>query len=194
MNKTVILSALLAVSLLSAVSCSYREYAPADYPETTIYQPLAVDGVLYINTPTPDGTLSPTPGQPEQYSIDEAAGELVVNMGVVQSGVVRKTFTVDIELDNSAVNSLILDGSLGPSTLPLPASAFTFPSQIMMHEDSSSASFQLRIKLDTLLDPEYEGKMLATAVTVRTSAVEVNRELATVVICIDPEFLYDIVL
>ena len=193
MNKTFIFFSLLAVSLLSVVSCSYREYAPADYPETTIYQPLAVDGVLYINTPTPDGTLSPTPGQPEQYSIDETAGELVVNMGVVQSGVERKTFAVDIELDNSAVNSLILDGSLGPSTLPLPTSAFTFPSQIMMHEDATYTSFQLRIRLDTLLDPGYEGKMLATAVTVRSSAVEVNRELATVVICIDPEFLKDLV-
>ena len=194
MNKTVIFFSLLAVSLFSEVSCSYREYAPADYPETTIYQPLAVDGVLYIDTPTSDGTLSPTPGQPEQYSIDEAARELVVNMGVVQAGVERKTFQVDIELDNSAVNEMILDGSLGPSTLPLPVSAFSFPSQVMVPEDATYTAFQLRVSLDTLLDPEYEGKMLATAVTVRSSAVEVNRELATVVICIDPEFLYDIVL
>ena len=43
-------------------SCGYDEYADADYPETTIYQPMALESIWNIDTPNPEGSSYVTPG------------------------------------------------------------------------------------------------------------------------------------
>ena len=175
-------------------SCGYREFADADYPENTIYQPLALDGILYISEPESDETLSPTPGSPKKFYMDEGQGKMIVNMGVVQSGIELKECSVELINDFSAVNKQIADETLELGTLPFPKEAVSFPSSLKISANSASVSYKLEIDLSLFHAEKYYGKKMAVAVRIysNTKDIKVNEDLQTVVICVDPQFIYEL--
>lgn len=173
-------------------SCGYDEYADADYPETIIYQPMALETIWNINTPNPDGSEYVTPGGSKRYEIDKANNKFIVLLGVVQSGIEFKASTVDISIDHSIVNTMIMDGRLPIGTLPLPASAYTIPSSVNMASNAASTPFQMVIDLNVLTGVNA-GKKFAVAVKISSSSVATNDDLDTAVICIDTNFIQGII-
>lgn len=174
-------------------SCGYDEYADADYPETTIYQPMALESIWNIDTPNPDGSEYVTPGGSKRYEIDKANNKFIVLLGVVQSGIEFKSSTVDISIDHSIVNTMIMDRRLPVGTLPLPASAYSLPSSIELASDAAFSPFRMEIDLNTLLDDNNKGKKFAVAVKISSLSVAVNDGLDTAVICIDTNLIQDLI-
>ena len=189
-NKFLLIS---CISLLMSafVSCTYEKYADADYPETTIYQPLAYNAIWNINSQTAGNPFEITPGTPKKYELDKLNNKFIVFLGVVQAGIELKTFDVDITIDHSIVNTMIADNRLPIGTLPLPESEYSLPSSIKMDPSSASAAFQMEINLNTLTGANA-GRKYAVAVKIFSSSVAVNRELDTVVICIDTDFIQNL--
>ena len=94
---------------LTFTSCSYDEYADAEYPETKIYQPMALETIWNIDKPTVENPSMVTPGETKRYELDKANNKFIVLLGVVQAGIELKSFTVDISVDHSIVNTMIMD-------------------------------------------------------------------------------------
>lgn len=193
--KRFILSLLIGswTLMTTFTSCGYDEYADAEYPETTIYQPMAHEPVWNIDTPNPTDPSYVTPGGSKRYEIDKANNKFIVLLGVVQSGIEFKSFTVDISLDHSIVNTMIMDGRLPIGTLPLPASAYSLPSSVHMVSDAAFTPFRMEVDLNTLLDAANRGKKFAVAVKISSMSVAVNDDLDTAVICIDTNLIQDLI-
>lgn len=173
------------------ISCEYREYADADYPANAIYQSLAVDGILYVDHAEPEDVGLPTPGAPQHYYLDAESGKLVINMGVIQSGVRLKSCTVDIDVNYSAVNKLIEDGTFDSETQYLPQAAYTLPERVVLADGAASAAFTLEIDTALFRSAQYYGKKFAIAVRIHSEEISVNPTLSTVVIYLDPAFLME---
>lgn len=191
MNK---ISNLLKTGMLICAvftSCEYREYADADYPENTIYQPMALDGILYVDRAEPEDMGLPTPGAPQSYYMDTEANRLIVNMGVAQSGVAWESYPVDIDVNYSAVNKLIQDGTFGPETEHMPRGAYTLPRRIVLNGGKAGTSFTLKIDANLFRSAQYYGKKFAIAVRIHSEEVAVNPTLSTVVVYLDPAFLIE---
>lgn len=184
------MSVLMSASVFT--SCSYDEYADAEYPETKIYQPMALEPIWNINKPTVTNPSVITPGEPKRYELDKANNQFIVLLGVVQAGIELKSFVVDISVDHSIVNKMIMDGRLPVGTLPLPTSAYSLPSSVNMVSNSASAPFQMAIDLNALTGVNA-GKKFAVAVKISSSSVAVNDGLDTAVICIDTNFIQNII-
>lgn len=173
-------------------SCDYREYADADYPDTKVYQPMATETVWHINKADDDNVSMVTPGAPGRYILDKANNKFIVLMGVVQSGVSLKSFSVDISADDARINELLAEGGILPEgTQLLPASDYSLPTSVQLSSKNQSASFQLEIELGALTG-ENLGKIVAVAVKISSSSVEVSEGLGTSVICIDTAFLEEL--
>ncbi len=172
-------------------SCEYREYADADYPDNAIYQPLALDGVLYVDHAESEDLGLPTPGAPQHYYMDASGDKLYVNLGVVQSGVSLRSCVVEIDVTYSAINKLIDDGTFDPEIQYLPEAAYTLPDRVTMDGSSAEAAFQLVIDADLFRSAQYYGKKFAIAVRIHSEDIAVTADLSTVVICLDPAFLME---
>ncbi len=177
---------------LTFTSCSYDEYADAEYPETKIYQPMALETIWNIDKPTVENPSMVTPGETKRYELDKANNKFIVLLGVVQAGIELKSFTVDISVDHSIVNTMIMDGRLPVGTLPLPESAYSLPSSVDMVSNAASAPFRMEINLNALTGTNA-GKKFAVAVKISSSSVAVNGDLDTAVICIDTSFIQDLI-
>lgn len=194
MKKNILFMLICGWTLATTLaSCGYDEYADADYPETTIYQPMALESIWNIDTPNPDGSEYVTPGGSKRYEIDKANNKFIVLLGVVQSGIEFKSSTVDISIDHSIVNTMIMDGRLPVGTLPLPASAYSLPSSVELASDAAFSPFRMEIDLNTLLDGDNIGKKFAIAVKISSMSVAVNDDLDTAVICIDTNLIQDLI-
>lgn len=192
--KRHILFLLMSGWMLASIftSCSYEEYADAEYPETKIYQPMALETIWNIDKPTATNPSLVNPGEPKKYELDKANNKFIVLLGVVQAGIELKSFVVDISVDHSIVNTMIADGRLPIGTLPLPATAYSLPSSVNMVSNVASAPFQMEIDLNALTGVNA-GKKFAIAVKVSSSSVAVNEGLDTAVICIDTSFIQDLI-
>lgn len=191
MKKISILLIIGAVLTSVFTSCEYRINADADYPDNAIYQPLALDGVLYVDKAAVEDMGLPTEGAPVPYYLDKERNKLVINMGVVQSGTELKSFPVKVDVNYAAVNRLIQDGTFDLSVRHMPEAAYTLPETVMMRSDVAGTEFKLEIGANIFKSNEYYGKKFALAVSVYCDEVHVTPELSTVVIYLDPSFLVD---
>lgn len=191
MKKISILLLLGAILASVFTSCEYRINAEADYPANSIYQPLALDGVLYVDEAPVEDLGLPTEGAPVPYYLDTERNKLIINMGVVQSGTELKSFPVKVDVNFSAVNKLIQDGTFDLSVQHLPQAVYSLPETVMMSSDVAGTAFQLEIGANIFKSDEYYGKKFALAVSVWSDQVHVTPELSTVVIYLDPSFLVD---
>lgn len=190
LSKLLLIGMLLGAALFAS-SCEYREFAEADYPDNTIYQPLALDGILYVDQAEPEDLGLPTPGAPRHYYLNTEQNKLFIYMGVVQSGVRLRSCSVDIDVNYSAVNKLIEEGTLDPATLALPEAAYTLPDRVELSSSTAGTSFTLEIDTDLFRSAQYYGKTYAIAVRIHSDEIAVNPELSTVVIYLDPAFLIE---
>lgn len=191
MKKISILLIIGAVLTSVFTSCEYRINADADYPDNAIYQPLALDGVLYVDKAAVEDMELPTEGAPIPYYFDKERNKLIINMGVVQSGTELKSFPVKVDVNYSAVNKLIQDGTFDMSVQHLPKAAYTLPETVVMSKDVAGTEFKLEIGGNLFKSSEYYGKTFAIGVRVHSDEVHVTPELSTVVIYIDPSFFLE---
>lgn len=183
MKKSVIRTVLFLLAVAGmAISCQYREYAPADYPSNVVYQPMAkIDGgIWYINGPD-EGDA--------KYFLDKSSGKFIINMGVVQSGINLRQGTVNIFPEASLVNRYIMDGTFEPSTVTLPQNAYSLPESVTMSPEDAGVAFTLSINYNIFLVDEYMGKKIGIAVKIRSDDFEVSPTFSTVVILLDPSYL-----
>lgn len=191
MKKISILLLLGAILASVFTSCEYRINAEADYPANAIYQPLALDGVLYVDEAAVEDLGLPTEGAPVPYYLDKERNKLIINMGVVQSGTELKSFPVKVDVNYSAVNKLIQDGTFDLSVRHMPEAAFSLPETVMMSSDVAGTEFTLEISGNLFKSSEYYGKTFALGVRVHSDEVHVTPELSTVVVYIDPSFFLE---
>lgn len=193
MKKNIVASLLTCMLLIFVnTSCDHREYANSDYPNPTVYLPMALETVWHIDKANEEGVSINTPGAPVRYILDKANNKLIIPMGVVQAGIELKSFNVGLYVDNSTINSFLLEGGILPiGTLPLPETAYILPDHVKMSSNSQSASFNLEIQLSALTGANL-GKKFAIAVEIDASTVRVSEGLGVAVICIDTAFLKDL--
>lgn len=175
----------MQLSLFTLTSCEYREYADADYPENSVYQPLA-NKVLVIDEKTNSSKAEvPTPGDPSLFSVDKESGNLIIRLGVVQSGISFVSANVDLRADQSAVETAKADGTIDAEAVILQTGAYSMPSSLKI--TSASHPFDLQVSLNAI--KAHPGKMLALAVTATSSNIAVSETMATQIILIDADYI-----
>lgn len=175
----------LQLSAFTLTSCGYREYADADYPENSVYQPLA-NKVLVIDEKTNNSKGDvPTPGEPSVFTVDKANGNLIIKLGVVQSGISLVSANVDLRADQGAVQTAQTEGTIDAEAVILQPDAFTMPSSLKI--TSATCPFDLQVSLNAI--KAHPGKMLALAVTVTSSNIAVSETMATQIILIDADYI-----
>ena len=179
--KNTILSFFAAASALAFQSCSYREYAPADYPAPVIY--------LAATTVSEEGIIT-LDSSSDVYFLNEAKTEFGVHMAVMQSGVRLGSYRVELNYANSKVNMLIDDGTFAVGTLPLPRAAASFPEYVDLTPSDDTGAFDLKFNTSYLKDPEFLGKKFAMALTISCEDGTVNPDLDSIIFLIDPSLIY----
>ena len=178
----------MIVAAAAFTSCDYREYAPADYPDSVIYLPAAINGIWTI-----DGSALPETfigeGNKSFYDLEPDGKKLHIHLAVVQSGIELGNYEVQLGSAKSTVNKMLDDGTLPIDVLPLPESVYKFPESVTLTSASDSAPFDVDVTTSYLKDPEYLGKRFALAVKISSEKVATNPAYETVVIVIDPKFL-----
>lgn len=184
MNKIFSLLSLLLIGIMFT-SCEYREYADAEYPDNMVYQPCAA-GVLNIDADyAPQLYDVPTTTGPTLFVIDHAQGKLVINLGVVQSGIELASGSASLTPNVDAISTLIADGKLSDDVVVLPVSAYEMPKTLSVA--GANTPYTLSVSLDTF--KSYTGKKVALAVTVLSDTFAVNEELSTQVIVVDADYI-----
>ena len=182
MKRILSIFAILVAAALSFSSCTYREYAPAEYPAPVFYIPAAVEG-LSVNG------IYEISEDSDRCDLDTDGRKLLIHLAVAVSGIERKEFTANLDYSRSTVNRLIDDGTFPVGVLPLPDAVCNIPETVTIAADATSAPFDLAIQVNYLKDPEFLGRKFAVALKVSSDVMETNPELETVVILLDPSFL-----
>lgn len=177
-------SILLIMAASAAVfsSCTYREYAPAEYPNPVFYIPAAVEGLSSSGVYVIDADT-------DRCDLDADGRKLLIHLAVAVSGLERKEFTASLGYARSTVNRMIDDGTFPVGVLPLPDAVCNIPETVTIAADATSGLFDLAVQVNYLKDPEFLGRKFAVAVKVTSDEMETNPDLDTVVILIDPSFL-----
>lgn len=184
-KKVMVMLLMLCMSLFTFTSCDYREHADADYPESTVYQPLAAD-VLVIDAKTNISKVEvPTPGTPTIFEVNKTAGKLVLKMGVVQAGINLLSADVNLRADINAVQEAQTAGTISEDAVILPSEAYSLPSSLKVK--GASTPYELSVSLDAI--KAHPGKMVALAVTLTSSNINVSETLATQLVLIDADFI-----
>lgn len=178
MKRIVSLLMLLVAGTLFVSSCDYREYAPAEYPEPLLYFPAALDGVWTISSID------------DHCSYSEEGDKILIHLAVAVSGLERKDFHAGIDYSRSTVNRMIDDGTFPVGVLPLPDGVCSVPEEVVIPAEGTSALFDLAVRVNYLKDPEFLGRKFAVALKVFSDETETNPALETLVILIDPAFLF----
>lgn len=198
MKRISLIFALAAAAMMS--SCEYRQYAPADYPESKVYIPAAsygeyispagdpVANTWLINGKEESPVFVATGGK-KRYDLDLGSKKLIIHLGAVQSGITLKECTVQLSSAKSVVNRLIDDGTFETEILPLPESVYKFPEEVSFTAGKDAALFDLEVNVNYLKDPEYIGRKFAVAIKLTSDVVATNPEFETVIVIIDPSFL-----
>ena len=177
MKRVICILSLLVALTAGFSSCTYREYAPAEYPAPLLYIPASLDGVVEIS------------GESALCNLSEDGRKLLVHLGVAVSGLDRKEFPVTLSYARSKVNMMIEDGTFAPGTLPLPEAVCNIPEDLVITADVTAAAFDLAIQTNYLKDPEYLGRKFAVSVKIDSEQAEVNPDFGTVILLIDPSFI-----
>lgn len=178
MKQIVSLSMLLVAGALLFSSCDYREFAPAEYPDPILYFPAAIDGVWEISSID------------KHCSYSEDGSKIQIHLAVAVSGVERKDFHAELGFAPSAVNKMIDDGSFPVGVLPLPEGVCSWPEDLLIPADGTSVLFDLEVRKSYLKDPEFLGRKFAAALKVYSGEAETNPAAETLVVLIDPAFLF----
>ena len=187
MKKIFSLLTLVLVGMLFA-SCEYRDHADAEYPECMVYQPCA-GSIMNIDAQTNPLIYNvPTSSEPQLFVVDKAQGKLIINLGVVQSGITLASGSVTLAPGVDVINTMITDGSLDNDIVILPISSYDMPHSLDVV--GANTPYRLSVTLDAI--KANPGKKVALAVTIMSDNFAVNEKLATQVILIDADYLSNI--
>lgn len=164
------------------VSCQKSD-SSISYGIANIYMPQAINVSAGVNNnyPVPSGTDSTT----YNYKIDSVNKKLNVILGVALSGEEASLgYTVDVKTNSDTLNQLISNGTLDATTVLMPASMYTMPSQVAVPAGVSGKTFYLSVDINQI-KANYIGKKLALAVSLNNpSSYSLNKSIATTIIII----------
>jgi hypothetical protein len=152
---------LLIGSIASFISCKKPDSEIA-YGMATVYMPQAINLSAGVdnNYPVPSGTDSTT----YNYKVDAVNKKLNIILGVSVSGEAASVgYTVNIKTNADTVNQLIANGTLDASTVLMPASIYSLPTQVSVLPGARGNTFYLSVDINQL-KANYMGKKLALAV------------------------------
>lgn len=155
----------------------YQELADADYPDQVIYMSTA--GSIYVISGPPNTVEIPTPGSSSRFRIDESANKVIIPLGVLRGGI-NYNGSVGVEITNSpdTVNTLISEETLSAQLLP--SSTYNIPTSVTLLNGQSSASFDIAVDRDFLLN--NPGTSYAFGVSISSRDRETNPDKKTTVI------------
>lgn len=189
MKRIHIILLTLAALLTLTVSCDYRKYADAEYPEDNyIYFPAArYNSAVW----TIDGKAIPTnyTGNDNKSFQDVVGNDLCIHLGIVQAGIELKNIKASIAVDDAFIRSKVDAGKVPQDAVVLPASAINFPSSLELNSANDAVYFDLKVDKSFLLDSRYDGKSFVTALKLTSSDAVVTEALESVAILIKPAFL-----
>ncbi len=177
--------ALFFLSLLSLISCDYKELGAADYSEQKIYMPASTADVGESGTYLVNSIA--TPGQNFRYVANREQNKLNIPLSVVRSGISPDGLVnVAIRTTTDTVTRLINRGVL-PGAEVLPADKFTIEPAVTIASGKDVALFALAVDLNFLL--ANTSKTYAIAVSVSSEDVVSFEKFSTTVVVISPAFL-----
>jgi hypothetical protein len=194
--KNITKNSLLLISLIGAlilsVSCKNKELIrDADYPEQLIYMPAAnYNNFTIDNVPKAIG-YSPTPGYPEQFTVDTIARKFKVLLGVYRSGIDNVgDVPVNIAVNTDTITKLLaISGKLPAGTILLPSDKYSIPTSAVVADGTFLTKFELSIDLDYLRANYSPAKIFAIAVGVSSTARKTNPALATTIIVLNTRIM-----
>lgn len=130
-------------------------------------------------------------GYLENYEIDTINNQLKIFLGIMRSGTEKaREFSVDVRLENDAVNDAIQKGALIYEKDPqkkimiLPDECVELPSSIKVEKDDYESIFYLSVDLNCL--NIFSSYVLATGISIHNpSYYEINENLNEVMVLID---------
>lgn len=182
--RFVILTGLISTSF----SCEYREYADAEYVGQLIYMPAANHNIYEITEQSSKPSAHPTDGSQYRYQVDEAAGRLVIPLGVYRGGIEREgEVAVDIMTNMDTISNLMTQGMLDSTVVILPGEQYELPEMVLVEDGADFMGFDLNVDLGFLksMHQEDPGKKYAIGVEIYSADPPVNEELKTTLIVID---------
>lgn len=185
-----ILSSILFVIAISLVSCEYKEYAEADYPDQLIYMPAAKNGNFVIdNVNLPIGSV-PTSGNTYRYVVDTVNRKFNIPLAVYRSGINNNGgFKVDISVNTDTITKLIaVTGKLPVGTVILASDKYSIGTSVDIIDGEETGSFDLSIDLDFLLN-SYPGGIYAIGIGVSSTSRKSNPLLSTTIIVINTKMM-----
>ncbi len=183
-------SFVLVITVGMTLSCSYREYAEADYLGQIIYMPVAGYNIYEVDESIRKPGIHPTEGNRYRYRIDMDQGIFVVPLGVYRSGMDNKgSVEVSININTDTITDLVTDGLLDSVVQLLPGEQYNLPAKVTLNDGYEFEPFNLDVDLRFLQKrySEEPDKKYAIAVEIRSHSRPVNKELGTAIILIDPK-------
>lgn len=171
-------------------SCEYQEFADTDYPDQLIYMPAAYYNPYMIDeVPVKIGD-SPTPGNPERFTLDLENRKLNVLLAAYRSGInASGTFDINVSVNNDTIENLLASSEALPgNTVLLQPENYSLVNSVQMKEGERLAKFDLEVDLNYLVNNAPDG-VFAVGVEISSQAREVNPDLALTVVVIDTEML-----
>ncbi|MCD7974030.1 MAG: PKD domain-containing protein [Candidatus Azobacteroides sp.] len=177
----------LAFLFLAAMltSCDYEEIAPADYPESLIYLPLAAyeGGIYTIDQFNESGLTTPTEGGTYAYILDKEKNQFEIPLSVYRSGLnPGGAASITISVNNDTLRQLIAEGMV-TDVEPLPSGKYELVSSVQLGSGERLAPFSLVVDLDFLYGQAPQ--RYAMAISIASPEQKENPELSTVVVIID---------
>lgn len=175
--------------VIMLASCEYKDVADAEYPDQLIYMPAALYNPFYINTVAlPLGNT--TPGNNYRYIVDMQGNKFNVPLAVYRSGIDNKgAFKVDISVNTDTIAKLQAAGEALEGVKLLASDKYTIASSVDMLDDKEIASFNLSVKLDSMLANYSKNTVFALGVTISSTDRETNPLLATTIMVIDTKMM-----
>lgn len=174
-----------AVSFWAACNKTDSEVA---YGISKIYMPQAVNVSAGINNNylVPTGTDSAT----YNYKIDTVNKKLNIILGVSLSGKAQSTgYMVNVTTNTDTVNQMIANGIFDASTVLMPTSLYTLPTQVAVASGKDAGTFYLSLDINQL-KTTYAAKKLALAVTLSNPTnYSLDQALATTIVIVDVSLL-----
>ncbi|SFD54975.1 protein of unknown function [Chitinophaga sp. CF118] len=177
---------LFLITCFIILACNKEE---TKYGITNIFMPQAVNmsGGINANYTVPSGTDSST----YNYQLDEENKKINIILGVSRAGMqASEAFSVDIVTNTDTINQLLTNGILDTTTLLMPSSMYTLPTDIAVAGGKSEGTFNLSVDINQIKENQYAGKKLALAVSIRSKGkYEVAPSLATTIVIVNVDAL-----
>lgn len=157
--KFYIKSFLLILIIFAGMSSCKKAGSELNYGFSKIYMPQAStqNGATNNDYVVPAGVNSAT----FNYIIDAANQKIMIRLGAAMSGNSHDGFSVNINVNNDTVQTLLSNGTLDPATnMIMPASMYTIPTSLEVVKGEMNGSFLLTVDADQLKSNEYIGKKL----------------------------------